>query len=239
MTYPNSIDTFREVTAYTGGPVVDDNKLKAGDQNNMADTLEGVQNALGTNPEGAKTDVKTRLNDVDTAITGKVAKAGDTMSGDLQVNARIQIGTSYDDEGEFQNRKDHNSHTDCYTINNTNDTGAKAENVVMSHEWAQWGWLTSRPAGNTEHSSIFSNGVVIGGNPQLSIVSRSDDLKIYAGGETASDLILTGETDGDIIAEKGDIEVKSNSKGLILSSATKRWRVTIDDTGTLQTTDIT
>ena len=50
--YPSTIDIFRRVIGYITGNPVDANKLKAGDQNNMADTLEAVQNTLGLNPQG-------------------------------------------------------------------------------------------------------------------------------------------------------------------------------------------
>ncbi len=62
MTYPASKDTFRRVTV---SPV---SLLKVGDQNNMADTLEGVQDALGINPQGGFANVVARLNDIDTII---------------------------------------------------------------------------------------------------------------------------------------------------------------------------
>ena len=64
MTYPDTIDTFRDVTGYTGGPVLDVNKLKSGDQNNMAASVEGIMNELGTLPKGSYADVKTRLNNL-------------------------------------------------------------------------------------------------------------------------------------------------------------------------------
>lgn len=62
MTYPNTKDTFRRVTA--------DPKslLKIGDQNNMSDTVEGIQDSLGLNPEGSFATVLLRLNDIDTQL---------------------------------------------------------------------------------------------------------------------------------------------------------------------------
>jgi len=48
--------------------VYDDNEIVA------------IETELGTNPKGAKADVKTRLDDVDTAITGKLSKA---VAGEL------------------------------------------------------------------------------------------------------------------------------------------------------------
>lgn len=62
--YPNTIDSFRDVTGYVSGAPVEANKLKAGDQNNMAGSVEGIMTELGTLPKGSYGNVKTRLNNL-------------------------------------------------------------------------------------------------------------------------------------------------------------------------------
>lgn len=88
MTYPNTIDTFRRVTA---DPKC---KLLISDQNNMADTVEGIENELGMLPKGSHVDVKTRLDYIEPLAEdsgNKVDKSGDTMSGDLIIDADEEV----------------------------------------------------------------------------------------------------------------------------------------------------
>jgi len=47
------------------------------------------------------------------------------------------------------------------------------------------------------------------------------------------------EAPADTAAVDQDIEITDSAKGVVLTSATKKWRLTVDDTGTLLITDIT
>jgi len=46
------------------------------------------------------------------------------------------------------------------------------------------------------------------------------------------------EVAGDTAQTDQDIEITDSTKGVILNSATKQWRLTVDDTGTLLITEI-
>ena len=97
MAYPDGIDTFP--------PRVTDDPIPVEDYDNQNDSIVAIETELGALPKGAKADVKTRLNDVDTAIDGKVAKAGDTMSGNLT----LDDGTADSPDIIFKNTTDPSS----------------------------------------------------------------------------------------------------------------------------------
>ena len=67
------------------------------------------------------------------------------------------------------------------------------------------------------------------------------DVGTTAGTVAAGDHDHDGEspTFADLTISTGDVEVSTIGAGIILHSATKVWRVTVDDTGALTTTDIT
>lgn len=83
MAYPDDKDTFRRVTGYVGGDVVDANKLKEGDQNNMAGWLESLQDIFGYSIKMGYATVKAFFDWVVTTLGQRVDIAGDEMSGDL------------------------------------------------------------------------------------------------------------------------------------------------------------
>jgi len=78
--YPSAVVTLRTVEN-KNGVVYDAEKttvLYAEDENLPNAEIVAIETELGTNPKGAKADVKTRLNDVDSAITGKQDSLGFT-----------------------------------------------------------------------------------------------------------------------------------------------------------------
>lgn len=65
----------KEGVVYTAA---EDTTLFAEDVVNDDNEIVAIETELGTNPKGAKTDVKTRLDDVDTALSGKEPTIGYT-----------------------------------------------------------------------------------------------------------------------------------------------------------------
>lgn len=102
--YPSSIYSPR-TKANRSGVVYDAAKttvLFAEDVVKDDDEIVAVETELGTNPKGAKADVKTRLDDVDTAIAGKIsAVVEDTtpeLGGDLDtLQKSVHIANVPDD----------------------------------------------------------------------------------------------------------------------------------------------
>lgn len=102
-TYPSSIASFRSLLNKIG-IVYDALKTRiffAEDANNMAAEIVAIETELGTNPKGAKADVKTRLNDVDTAISNinqfSDEKAQDAVGGILDDGSIAEIEFNYND----------------------------------------------------------------------------------------------------------------------------------------------
>jgi len=71
----------------------EDTTLFAEDVTKDDDEIVAIETELGTNPKGAKADVKTRLNDVDTAIGTKISK---TIAGEL--DAMDELESMIDDD---------------------------------------------------------------------------------------------------------------------------------------------
>lgn len=61
--FPNDITLLRRVVGYVSGAVLETNKTKAGDQNDMADVVEAIENNIGINAEGAYANIGARLDD--------------------------------------------------------------------------------------------------------------------------------------------------------------------------------
>lgn len=94
MAYPDDKDTFRSVTGYTGGPVIDANKLKAGDQNNMGSWLENLQDIFGYGIKMGYATVKAFFDWVVTQIGLKYDKTGGDITGDLKASGYISGATA-------------------------------------------------------------------------------------------------------------------------------------------------
>ena len=65
--YPGSLDNFTNPTS--ASPI--NSPSHADQHSNANDAIEAIEGELGTNPKGAKSTVKARLDDVDTAIALK------------------------------------------------------------------------------------------------------------------------------------------------------------------------
>lgn len=79
--YPGAVYSPR-TKENKAGVVYDASKKTIGyveDITKLDDEVVAVETELGTNPKGAKADVKTRLDDVDTAITGKMTNPMDAQ----------------------------------------------------------------------------------------------------------------------------------------------------------------
>jgi len=85
MPYPDDKDTFRRVEGYVGGDFQDVNKLKEGDQNNMAQWLEDLQDIFGYGIKMGYATVKAFFDWIVTTFGTKVDDTGDTMTGDLEL----------------------------------------------------------------------------------------------------------------------------------------------------------
>ena len=90
LTNPTATDTLDSVTV-----------PHASQHTDINDAVEAIEGELGTNPKGAKATVKARLDDVDTAITGKVATtttisttAPLTGGGDLSANRTFAVSAA-------------------------------------------------------------------------------------------------------------------------------------------------
>lgn len=66
--YPGAVDNFVNPTAVDNLNTA--TKIHHEQHTNVNDAVRAIELELGTNPKGAKTDVKTRLNDIDTALGG-------------------------------------------------------------------------------------------------------------------------------------------------------------------------
>lgn len=94
--YPGGLDNFTNPTA---SDQLDSATVPHASQHaNLNDAVEAIEGELGTNPKGAKATVKARLDDVDTAISGKVSTSVSisttaplTGGGDLSTNRTLTI----------------------------------------------------------------------------------------------------------------------------------------------------
>ncbi|MEE9572504.1 MAG: hypothetical protein V3W20_05625 [Candidatus Neomarinimicrobiota bacterium] len=285
--YPDDIVLLRDVTAYTGGPIVEANKNLAADQNNMGEVLEAVENTLGLNPEGGETDVVTRLEAIETAILARLQLAGGIMSGDLdmdgntidgftllngstaqivlsiglsifgggtgggnlgiQVQAggkvtmpnRVIIGSDEDTNSFFVRRQDLNGEPYSELYNDSTGNNASIADYLALDSWNTYGGIVLIGANNTVTYPDIANAIMFIGGGDVVLQSDSGMIKIMSGGFADANVIAEFTNAGQVNIKKGDVEIEDNTKGIILNSATKKWRVTIDDSGVLQTTDIT
>jgi len=97
--YPSGIDNFTNPTSTDS---LDSATVPHAEQHtNANDAIEAIEAELGTLPKGAKATVKARLDDVDTAITGRVATtttisttAPLTGGGDLSANRTFAVSAA-------------------------------------------------------------------------------------------------------------------------------------------------
>ena len=227
MSYPDDKDEFRKPVGYVSGPVTDDNKVKVGDQVNMANWLENLQDTLGYGIKMGYASMRAFFDFLVNKYTQYVLKAGDTMSGDLDL-AENWLKLS----GDTMKIKYDANHEGPYF----KTSGAKP--------------YLSAEAG----IAINANALDDGSGSWVPEVNLRDDgiLALSAAADKAVRVhgnVFEPGTDDNMelgILNKrfksahviGDIQVYDNTKGLILNSATKKWRVTINDTGTLVTTQI-
>ena len=79
--YPGSLDNFTNPTS--ASPI--NSPSHADQHSNANDAIEAIEGELGTNPKGAKSTVKARLDDVDTAIATKAPIASPTFTGTVTI----------------------------------------------------------------------------------------------------------------------------------------------------------
>ena len=94
--YPTATISFREKTNLPG-MVYDATKkttLFVEDLSVVENEVIAIENELGTSPKGTKASVKARLDDVDTAISGKQAALGFTAENVANKDTATTLGTS-------------------------------------------------------------------------------------------------------------------------------------------------
>lgn len=134
MTYPDSIDTFRTV-ANKPGNLYDELKttrIFAEDLNVLGTAIENIEETLGTNPEGTKTDVKTRLDDIDDIVpTAPFLKADNELYSHAKGVIIAQILTlctdlraflTFENRGEDYNITDQSLNYKDFTANAESQT---------------------------------------------------------------------------------------------------------------------
>ena len=85
--YPGSLDNFTNPTS--ASPI--NSPSHADQHSNANDAIEAIEGELGTNPKGAKSTVKARLDDVDAAIATKAPIASPTFTGTVTIPAGSSI----------------------------------------------------------------------------------------------------------------------------------------------------
>ena len=85
--YPGSLDNFTNPTS--ASPI--NSPSHADQHSNANDAIEAIEGELGTNPKGAKSTVKARLDDVDAAIATKAPIASPTFTGTVTIPAGSAI----------------------------------------------------------------------------------------------------------------------------------------------------
>ena len=106
--YPGALDNLTNPTATD---TLDSATVPHASQHaDINDAVEAIEGELGTNPKGSKATVKARLDDVDTAINGKVSTtltisttAPLTGGGNLSTNRTLTF-TSEDDQPVLANQ---------------------------------------------------------------------------------------------------------------------------------------
>jgi len=228
MSYPDDKDTFREVTGYVSGPVVDDNKVKAGDQNNTGTWLENFQDTMGYGIKMGYATVKAFFDWIVTQFGLVLYKAGGTMAGILNMD---------DNKLQFKGDKTEIKYSDDHgglLIESTN-LQPDISTVDGLGIWANTG---------ADGSGSWLPGIGLRAGGILSLWPQLDKWVLIHGLDIRPQVNNNTDIGTDSARfKKGfftdDIAISNSAKGLILNSATKKWRVTINDSGTLITTDIT
>lgn len=157
MAYPNDIDTFDERAT--------DDLIPAEDYNGQNDSIIAIETELGALPKGAKADVKTRLDDVDTAIGGKLDNDGDTITGDF----RLDSGGGNSPKVYLDNTGTNNK---CYLF-------AEAGNVRIRTN----SWITFQDTNEVDSVQIQAAGLLVarkGLRVNGAMLESTEDIKITA-----------------------------------------------------------
>jgi hypothetical protein len=230
--YPDEIVELRRVTGYPGGEVLDAHKVKAGDQNNMADVVEAIEDTLGLNPEGAFTDVAARLTDIegDTAlIPNKYDKAGGEISGDVTIIPTKDLIVA-DIAG-------------CSRITNTNPLVTTEEIINIGSNQIQ---LQARDGANITRLEVRNNAGV---DQKINLQTN----QVFIGSDRSGEKLISTAAAGDIKIDEdvgirmspgayvfavggkqqstNDIDFSTNAIGITLIDRTTatRYRLYIDN----------
>lgn len=94
--YPGAIDEFRTTQNIPGilYDAADTKTVFAEDTNNHSDAIVAIENELGTNPAGAFANVASRLDGIDTTLSGKENSLGYTAENAANKSTSSSLGTS-------------------------------------------------------------------------------------------------------------------------------------------------
>lgn len=196
-------------------------------KNEISDFLERLQDIFGLGIKMGYGSVKLFFDFLVNKYTQYVLKAGDTMSGDLDMDDSFLKFKA--DKVKIKYQADH--------------FGLR---LLSSHDRV---YISS-----DEAMYIGANTGVAGGGTWVPFIKFNADGSMWIMPDDAKEVrvggnVLEGRADNVVdlgtntVRFKeahviGDIEIYSTSKGIILHSATKKWRVNINDTGTLVTTQL-